>query len=71
MKDKLKISPITIGIVLISGFCAAYLQIHGVEESMLMSESKMLEASIQEGAHLPDVTFVKEILKSIFNIVRA
>ena len=70
MKFSFNLKTLVYSAILVSGLCAVLLQFHIEGELKLLSETAVLEASIKEGAYLPDVKLLKELIKSIFNIVR-
>ncbi len=62
-------------IILVVVFCsmlsALYLEFHGSEVSQIICEKDFVQACIKETSYLPDVKLVKELLRSIFNVVNA
>lgn len=71
MKGKVNIRHAFVALLSISIYCAFYLQYQTNIQSATVIDIQMVESTIHEGTYLPDVKIVKEILKNIFNIVRA
>ena len=71
MKSRINTKHAFIALLVVSIYCAFYLQYQTNIQSPATAEIKFVETSIQEGTYLPDVKIVKEILKNIFNIVKA
>lgn len=70
MKNKIFNKFALVLLVCFSLFCFSYLQVQKKGYSQQTSFSEVVDASIKEGKYIPDVKIVKEILKSIFNVVK-
>jgi len=71
MKIRINIKHAFAALLAVSVYCAFYLQYQINIQASPEVNIQMVESAIQEGNYLPDVKIVKEILKNIFNIVRA
>ena len=69
MKHKISVKLAIIAIVFFSIGSSVYLQSQSAIQSELQIENSLAETNIKEGFYLPDVKFVKEMLRSIFNVV--
>lgn len=69
MKHKISVKFAIAAIVFFSIGSSLYLQSQTAIQSELRIENALVETNIKEGFYLPDVKFVKEILRSIFNVV--
>ncbi len=59
-----------VALVIVSLYCAFYLQSQTIDASPEVN-IQFVNSTVHEGAYLPDVKFIKEILKNIFNVLRA
>lgn len=66
---KSKIEAFFLTAIFASIFSAIYLQFFTTKASLDPNEIMYLEACVTERTFLPDVKFVKELLKAIFNAV--
>lgn len=71
MKDNQKSKFLLTIIILLSVFSTVFLEMQDERTNQLTSESDFAEAYISDSSFLPDVKIVKEVLKSIFNVVRS
>lgn len=71
MKSRINTKHAFIALLVVSIYCAFYLQYQTNIQSPVSSELPFVESTIKEGTYLPDVKILKEILKNIFNIVKA
>ena len=69
MKSKLKPSLIFDLIFFVSISCTIYLQFQDFFEYHDLMPVDFTETYVAENSGLPDVRFLKEVLKSIFNII--
>lgn len=70
MKHHLKTKYLLIALVLCSMMSAVYLNFQAYEMENMLVEQNFSNIYIKDASILPDVKFVKELLKSIFNIVK-
>lgn len=71
MKSKVNTKHAFIALLVVSIYCAFYLQYQTNVPTSVSADIQFVESSMKEGTYLPDVKIVKEILKNIFNIVKA
>jgi hypothetical protein len=58
-------------LVFCSILSAAYLEFNGPINEVMSGQQSLVENYIKEKAYLPEVKFIKEVLKTIFNVVNA
>ena len=71
MKHHLKAKYLIVVLVLCSVISALYLDFQAYEMKDMLVEQNYSNTYIKDVSCLPDVKFVKELLKSIFNVVKA
>jgi hypothetical protein len=71
MKSNRKSKLFIIAIISFSIFSAVFLEMQDVDIDQLVAESDFADIYINDSSYLPDVKIVKEVLKSIFNVVRS
>jgi len=71
MKSRINTKHAFIALLVVSIYCAFYLQFQTNVPSSVSTDIPFVESSLKETTYLPDVKIVKEVLKNIFNIVRA
>lgn len=70
---KRQINPKFVLVLLVSCsiLSAAYLEFNGPINEVIGGQHEMVENYIKEKTYLPEVKFIKEVLKTIFNVVNA
>lgn len=71
MKSNQKSKFLILAVFICSVFSAVFLEMQNVEIDQLVAESDFTDIYINDNSYLPDVKIVKEVLKSIFNVVRS
>lgn len=71
MKNNLKSKFLIIAILIFSLSSAVFLEMQDIEIDHLVLEADFADININDSSHLPDVKILKEVLKSIFNVVRS
>ncbi|MBK8350024.1 MAG: hypothetical protein IPL08_21310 [Saprospiraceae bacterium] len=71
MKAKVKAKVFMVVLIMCSIFSTLYLEFHVVSSRNFTEDQVLVEAYMQDNFYLPDVTFFKELFRSIFNVVRA
>jgi hypothetical protein len=71
MERNAKTKSILIVLIFCSVLSAAYLQFNDPSTSTLSTHHSFVEQYIKEKSYLPEVKFVKELLRTIFNVVNA
>ena len=71
MKNNLKSKFLIIAILIFSLSSAVFLEMQDIEIDHLVLETDFAEININDSFHLPDVKILKEVLKSIFNVVKS
>lgn len=70
MKHHLKAKYLIVVLVLSSLVSALYLDFQAYEMKDILLKQNFTKIYAEETSYLPDVKFVKELLKSIFNVVK-
>jgi Flp pilus assembly protein protease CpaA len=70
MKDKLNLKFLLVSILLMSLFSTIFLQMNDVNLEQMMEKENFAQSYVHDKSNLPDVQIVKEVFKSIFNIVK-
>ncbi len=71
MKSNQKSKFLIIAVFICSVFSAVFLEMQDVDIDQLAAESDFADIYMNDSSYLPDVKIVKEVLKSIFNVVRS
>lgn len=71
MERNIKTKTILIGFIICSVFSALYLQCNDPSISSLSDHQSFMTQYLKENNYLPEVKFVKELLRTIFNVVNA
>jgi hypothetical protein len=71
MKNNIRSKTLFAFVIILSFLSAVYLELQEVDLYQVSGEPNFAEAYICDNSFLPDVKIVKEILKSIFNVVRS
>ncbi len=71
MKYPQKLKYVVITVIFCSVVSSLYLEFRNPSSSFFTGQPIAMEQYIKESTYLPDVKFVKEILKTFFNVVNS